>query len=76
MERKESRKDACDAMNLSLRYLANMENKGQQLFSYQSKLGLPCMGVSKARSLPNNRIDGTQTEIFGCFIVKIHKNII
>ena len=30
MERKESRKDVCDAMNLSPRYLANIENKGQQ----------------------------------------------
>ena len=30
MERKESRKDVCDAMNISPRYLANIENKGQQ----------------------------------------------
>ena len=30
MERKESRKDVCDAMNLSPRYIANIENKGQQ----------------------------------------------
>lgn len=30
MERKESRKDVCDAMNLSPCYLANIENKGQQ----------------------------------------------
>ena len=26
MERKESRKDVCDAMNISPRYLANIEN--------------------------------------------------
>lgn len=30
MGRKESRKNVCDAMNLSPRYLANIENKGQQ----------------------------------------------
>lgn len=30
MERKESRKDVCDEMNISPRYLANIENKGQQ----------------------------------------------
>ena len=30
MARKESRKDVCDAMNLSPRYLANIENNGQQ----------------------------------------------
>jgi len=30
MESKESRKDVCDAMNISPRYLANIENKGQQ----------------------------------------------
>ncbi len=29
MKRKESRKDVCDAMNLSPRYLANIENNGQ-----------------------------------------------
>ncbi len=28
--KKESRKDVSDAMNISLRYLANIENKGQQ----------------------------------------------
>ncbi len=30
MGRKESRKDVSDAMNISPRYLANIENKGQQ----------------------------------------------
>ena len=30
MDRKESRKDVCDAMDISPRYLANIENKGQQ----------------------------------------------
>ena len=30
MARKESRKVVCDAMNISPRYLANIENKGQQ----------------------------------------------
>ena len=29
-ERKESRKDVSDAMNISPRYLTNIENKGQQ----------------------------------------------
>ena len=30
MGKKESRKNVCDAMNISPRYLANIENKGQQ----------------------------------------------